>query len=248
MPLHPVVESLKDLRLFGMAKAFQDQEDTPLWREMRFEERLELMLARERIEQDNRSIAWRLRRAHLGQQASFESIDIHQSRGLDRSLLAALGSCEWITEHHNILITGPTGVGKSYIACAFGHKACRSKHTVEYHRLGRLFFELNLARGEGRYIQTLKLYSKIEVLILDDWGLTPLSPDQKRDLLEILEDRHGRKSTIVTSQLPIDTWHEWLGNETLADAILDRLVHNSYNITLKGESMRKKLSTITDLP
>jgi DNA replication protein DnaC len=240
MLLHPTIESLKALRLFGMVKALQEQENTPEWRHLAFEERLGLLVDRERIEQENRSLTVRLRRARLGQQACMEDMDLRSTRGLDRSLLAALSSCGWVTAHHNILITGSTGVGKSYLACALGHTACRNGLSVLYHRLGRLFFELNTARGEGRYLRLLKLVAQVDVLILDDWGLNPLPADQRRDLLELLEDRYAKKSTIVTSQLPINNWHEWLGEETIADAILDRLVHNAYKIDLDGDSMRKK--------
>ena len=247
MLLHPTIETLKALRLFGMVNAWQEQEDTPEWRHLAFEERLGLLVDRERIEQENRSLTARLRRARLSQQAAMEDIDLRASRGLDRSFLTSLSSCGWITSHHNILITGPTGAGKSYLACAIGHTSCRAGRSVLYHRLGRLFTELGIARGDGRYLRLLKIISQVEVLILDDWGLTPLTDEQRRDLLELLEDRHGRKSTIVTSQLPIDSWHEWLGDETLADAIMDRLIHNAYKINLKGESMRKTLSKTLNL-
>jgi len=247
MLLHPTIETLKTLHLFGMVKALQEQEDTPEWRALAFEERLGLLVDREYTEQQNRSLTARLRRARLGQQASIEDIDMKSSRGLDRSLLSSLSACSWVTSHHNVLITGPTGVGKSYLACALGHKACREELSVLYHRLGRLFSELGIARGEGRYLRLLKLISHVDVLILDDWGLNPLSAEQRRDLMEVIEDRHGRKSTIVTSQLPVDSWHEWLGDETLADAILDRIVHNAYKINLKGESMRKNLTKTLNL-
>jgi DNA replication protein DnaC len=239
MLLHPTIESLKALRLFGMVKALQEQQDTPEWRHLEFEERLGLLVDRERIEQENRSLTARLRRARLGQEASIEEIDMQSARGFDRSLLASLSSCSWVADHHNVLITGPTGVGKSYLACALGHASCRKGLSVLYHRLGRLFFELNTARGEGRYLRILKLVAQVDVLILDDWGLNPASAEQRRDLLEILEDRHAKKSTIVTSQLPIGNWHEWLGGETIADAILDRLVHNAYKMNFIGGSMRK---------
>jgi DNA replication protein DnaC len=242
MFLHPTIETLKGLRLFGMVKALEEQENTSEWRQLEFEERLGLLVDRERIEQENRSLTARLRRARLGQQAAIEDLDLRTSRGLDRSLLATLSSCNWVTSHHNVLVTGPTGVGKSYLACALGHKACREGLSVLYHRIGRLFSELAIAHGEGRYLRLLKILAQVDVLILDDWGLTPLNAEQRRDLLELIEDRHARKSTIVTSQLPVDSWHEWLGDETLADAILDRLVHNAYKINLKGESMRKNLT------
>lgn len=239
---HPTIEALKSLRLFGMISALEEQQHTAEWRALSFEDRLGLLVDRERIEQDNRSLTARLRRARLGQQAVIEDVDMRAGRGLDRSLFTSLTTCDWISQHHNLLITGPTGAGKSWLACAFGHKACRENHSVLYHRLGRLFTELSTARGEGRYLRLLKTLSQVELLILDDWGMAPLVGDQLRDLLEILEDRHRRKSTLITSQLPVDHWHEWLGEATLADAIMDRLVHNSHKITLKGDSLRKNLS------
>lgn len=239
---HPTIEALKALRLFGMVKALEEQERSAEYRALAFEERLGLLVDRERIEQENRSMTARLRRARLAQQAAIEDVDLRAGRGLDRSLVTSLMTCSWITQRHNLLITGPTGVGKSWLACAFGHKACREQHSVLYHRLGRLFSELSTSRGEGRYLRLLKTLSQVDLLIIDDWGLTVLAADHLRDLLEILEDRHGRKSTLITSQLPVDHWHEWLGEATLADAIMDRLIHNAYQVNLKGGSMRKMLT------
>ena len=247
MMLHPTIESLKALRLFGMVKALEEQQQTAQWNDLAFEERLGLLVDRERIEQENRSLTTRLRRARMAHQATIEDLELGASRGLDRSLIASLSSCAWIRSHHNVLITGPTGAGKSYLACAFGHLSCRAGLSVLYHRLTRLFTELGIARGEGRYLRVLKLVAQVELLILDDWGLTPLGDEQRRDLLEILEDRHGRKSTIITSQLPMDHWHQWLGDATLADAIMDRLVHNAHKLTLKGDSMRKRMAKSLNL-
>ena len=242
MLLHPTLESLKALRLFGMIRALEEQQLSAQWTTLTFEERLGLLVDRERTEQESRSLTARLRRARLGQQAAIEDLDLSTSRGLDRSVVASLASCAWIRAHQNVLITGPTGVGKSYLACALGHQSCREGLSVLYHRIGRLFTELGVARGEGRYLRVLKLVAQVELLILDDWGIAPLGDEQRRDLLEILEDRHGKKSTIITSQLPVNLWHQWLGEASLADAIMDRLIHNAHTITLKGDSMRKRLA------
>ena len=247
MLLQPTIESLKALHLLGMVKALEEQQRSPQWNDLGFEERLGLLVDRERVEQENRSLTARLRRARLGYQAAIEDLELGAHRGLDRSVIASLSTCQWIRSHQNVLITGPTGAGKSYLACAFGHRSCREGLSVLYHRLGRLFTELGFARGEGRYLRVLKLVAQVELLILDDWGLTAITDEQRRDLLEIMEDRHGRKSTIITSQLPIDHWHQWLGEATLADAIMDRLVHNAHIIPLKGDSMRKRMAKPLDL-
>src|SRR5438876_7632290 len=181
----------------------------------------------------------RLKFASLRQNATVEDIDLRAPRGIERAFFAKLIDGDWIGRKQNLLITGPTGVGKSWLACALGHKACRDDRSVLYHRLPRLFDALALARGDGRHARLLKSLARVELLILDDWGLATLTPEQGRDILEIVEDRHNRGSTIVTSQLPVDHWHEAIANPTIADAILDRLVHNAHRLTLKGESMRK---------
>ena len=177
--------------------------------------------------------------ASLRQSAVVEDVDMKAPRGLDKALFARLVAGDWIARHQSLLICGPTGTGKSWLACALGHKACRDNHSVLYHRVPRLFDALALARGDGRHARLLKNLARVELLILDDWGLATLTPEQGRDILEIVEDRHNRGSTIVTSQLPVDHWHEAIANPTIADAILDRLVHNAHRLTLKGESMRK---------
>ena len=202
-----------------------------------------MMIDREAIERENKRLERRLKAASLRQSAIVEDIDHKAPRGLDRALFQKLIAGEWIARHQNLLVIGPTGVGKSWIACALGHKACRDDRSVLYHRVPRLFDALALARGDGRYARLLKNLARADLLILDDWGLAPLTPEQARDLLEIIDDRHGRGSTIVTSQLPVDHWHEVLGNPTIADAILDRLVHNAHRLTLKGDSMRKIAAT-----
>jgi DNA replication protein DnaC len=242
---HPTLDKLNLLRFTGMAKALTEQMELPEIEQLGFEERLGLLVDREMTERDDRRLNTRLRKARLKQSASIEDIDYRHARGLDRSLVAELANCQWIRQHLNILITGPTGVGKTWIACALSQKACREGYTAQYLRLSRLLQELTIAKGDGSYAKMLTSMAKMDVLILDDWGLSKLTAEQRRDLLEILEDRHDIRSTIVTSQLPIDKWHSVIDDPTLADAILDRLVHNAYKINLKGESMRKKKSKLT---
>jgi len=239
MLTHPTSEKLQALRLLGMLKALDEQQRMPEIEDLCFEERLGLLVDREVTERDNRRLSSRLRNAKLRLDAAVEDIKYRPVRGLDKSLMLALSSCRWIDEHLNILITGATGVGKSYIACALAQRACREGHSVLYFRLPRLLQELGLARVDGRYGKLLATLAKTGVVVLDDLGLGPLTDEQRRDLLEMFDDRHGNRSTIVTSQLPVKNWHEALGDPTLADAILDRLVHNSHRIDLKGDSMRK---------
>jgi DNA replication protein DnaC len=234
------IDTLHRLKLLGMIAGLREQEGNPEFRSLDFEERLGLLIDREALEQENRLMASRLRKAKLRQNASIEDLDFRAARGLHRSQILDLASCAWIRAHENLLIIGPTGVGKTYLACGLAHKACREGFSSSYQRLGRLLQELAIARGEGRYLRFLKTVTKAEVLILDDWGLEMLEKDQRLDLLEIFEERHGQKSTIITSQQPVENWHPIIGDPTLAEAILDRLVHNAHTIILKGESMRKK--------
>ena len=242
---HPTLDKLHALKLTGMAAALEDQSATPDITDLSFEERLGLLVDREMTERDNRRMSSRLRRAKLRHAAILEDIDYRNSRGLDKGLIQSLASCQWVKEHLNALITGPTGVGKTWLACALAHKACREGYTAQYVRLTRLLRELTIAKGDGQYSKLLTSLAKVDVLILDDWGLMKLSAENRRDLLEVLEDRHGRCSTIATSQLPIEEWHGVIGDATLADAILDRLVHNAYKINLRGESMRKQQAKLT---
>ena len=244
MLMHPTLDKIERLRLFGMAKALREQQQNQKANALSFEERLGLLIDREMTERENRRLATRLRAAKLRLSASIEDIDFRQPRGLDKSLILSLASNQWITEHHNLLIIGPTGVGKSYLACALSHKACRDGHVVLYQRLPRLLEELALSHHDGRYRKLMKSLLKADLLVLDDFGLAPLSTEQQRDLLEIMENRYDRRSTLVTSQLPVKHWHDILAEPTLADAILDRLVHNAYKIELKGESMRKSKSKL----
>lgn len=239
MLTHPTLERLIALGLTGMAKAFDDQRRQPDVAALPFEDRLALMVDREVVERQNKCLATRLKFAGLRHLAVVEDIDLTTPRGLDRALFTSLVAGDWIERKLNLLVIGPTGVGKSWIACALGHKACRDDRSVLYHRLPRLLEALALARGDGRYGRLLTRIARVELLILDDWGLAPLTIEQRRDLLEIVDDRHGRASTIVTSQVPVEHWHDVIGDPTLADAILDRLVHNAHRLVLKGESMRK---------
>ena len=241
---HPTLEKLDELRLSGMVAALRDQLETPDVESLSFEERLGLLVDREATERDDRRLKTRLRTAKLRLTASVEDIDYRPGRGLDKKVILHLAACDWVRRHQNVVITGATGVGKSFVACALAHKACLNGHGALYHRLPRLIEDIQLSRGDGRYIKLLKSLSRIDVLILDDWGLAQLTPPQQRDLLELLDDRHTRKSTIVTSQLPVNHWHEAMADPTLADAILDRLMHNAHHINLKGESMRKQLSNL----
>jgi DNA replication protein DnaC len=239
MLANPSHERLMALHLTGMAKAFDDQLRQPDIEALSFEQRLGLMIDREVTERENRRLVTRLKFASLRQSAVVEDIDLRSARGIDRAFLAKLVDGDWIARKHNLLITGPTGTGKTWIACALGHKACRDNRSVLYHRLPRLFEALALARGDGRYARLLKALARVELLVLDDWGLAPLTGEQRRDLLEVIDDRHQRASTIITSQVPIDHWHEVIGDPTIADAVLDRLVHNAHRLELKGDSMRK---------
>ena len=239
MLTHPTLEKLRALRLNGMLKALSEQQQMSDLGSLGFEERLGLLIDREMTDRDNRRLETRLKKAKLRHCCCMEDLDFKAARGLDKALTLSLAACTWIARGINVLICGPTGIGKSYLACALGHKACLEGYSTLYLRLPRLFEELRLAKADGRYGKLMLSYAKTDLLILDDWGLTPMTDPQRRDLLELLEDRYGKRSTIVTSQLPVQAWHEAIGDPTLADAILDRLVHNAYKLELKGDSMRK---------
>ena len=240
MLLHPTLEKLDQLRFTGMLKALEQQTNNPDIDGLAFEERLGLLVDREIEERERRRLERRIKQARFRQQASMQDLDLRAPRGLDKALMASLGECSWIRQHMNVIITGPTGVGKSYLATALAHKACLVGHSVLYQRLSRLLDELRIARADGSHGKELLKLSKIQVLVLDDWGLVKMTPETQRDLLEVLDDRHAKESTIVTSQLPIDEWHAAMPDPTIADAILDRLIHNAYRIDLRGESMRKR--------
>jgi DNA replication protein DnaC len=239
MLTHPAHDRLIALGLTGMAKALGDQRRQPDIAALAFEERIAMMIDREAIERENKRLTTRLKFACLRQSAVVEDVDMKAPRGLDKALFHKLAAGDWIDRHQNLIVIGPAGVGKSWLACALGHKACRDDRSVFYQCVPRLFDALALARGDGRHARMLKTLARVELLILDDWGLATLTHEQSRDLLEIVDDRHNRGSTIVTSQLPVDHWHEAIANPTVADAILDRLVHNAHRLTLNGDSMRK---------
>ena len=242
---HPTLEKLQILRLSGMYKALTEQLNMSDIDTLSFEERLGLLTDREITEREDRRLKTRLRQAKLKHNACIEDIDHRAPRGLDKAMILKLAACRWINEGLNLIINGPTGVGKTWIACALAQKARREGYTALYLRLPRLFQELTLAHGDGRFPKLMATFAKTDLIVLDDWGLAKLNADQRRDLLELLDDRHTNRSTIVTSQIPVDHWHEVIGDPTLADTILDRLVHNAYRINLKGESMRKRYAKLT---
>jgi DNA replication protein DnaC len=239
------LQRLRALKLTGMADAFAQQLEQPPTQQLSFEERLALLVDRERTHRDNRRLQRLLRSAHLKQQACVEEIDYQAPRGLARAEVASLISCDWVRSRHNLHITGPTGTGKSWLACAFGHAACRQGLSVRYQRTGRLLDELRIARGDGSYSKLLRQLARLDLLILDDFGLKPLAQNERHDLLEVIEDRHGSHSTIITSQLPISSWHDYLNDPTVADALLDRLLANAHRLELKGESLRKTRQKLT---
>ncbi len=246
MLTHPTLDKLHRLRLPGMARAFSAQLEQPNSAALSFEERLGLLVDEEATVRDDARLRARLRTAALRQRACLEDIDHRHPRGLDKTLLKKLATGTWLREHLNCLITGPTGVGKRFIACALAHQACRDGYRVRYLRLPRLLAELSIAKGDGRYRRLLAQLASVDLIVLDDFGLAAFNDEQRRDLLEILEDRYQRKSTLVTSQFPVEQWHDLLGDPTLADAILDRLIHHAYRLQLKGDSLRKKTPRLTD--
>jgi DNA replication protein DnaC len=242
MLIQHTMTQLKSLKLDGMARALEEQQIMPASQELTFEDRLALLVEREITWRDNR----RLRQAKLKQaQACMEDIDYRGSRNLDKRLMVTLAGCDWIRRAQNVLLTGPTGGGKTWLACALGNQACRQGFSVMYVRVPRLVEQMRIAHGDGSFGKLLAQLARIDVLLLDDWGLTPLQSSERHDLLEVVDDRVSARSTIITSQLPVDHWHAWLNDPTLADAILDRLVHASHRIALKGDSRRKNIAEIT---
>jgi len=241
MLTEPTKEKLYTMRLTAMAAAWLEQQQNPKSSELSFDERFGMIVEAEHQARDNRRLGRLLKNAQLRiPSACLEDFEASSARGLDKPMTRQLASCGWVPDNLNVLVSGATGVGKSYLACALGHAACRRGFKVLYRRLPRLFEELSLAKAEGVYTRLLAKLAKFDVLVLDDLGIGKLKEAHRHDLLEVLEDRYGQRSTVVTSQLPIAQWHEWLGDPTVADAILDRLVHNAYKVTLKGPSRRKE--------
>jgi DNA replication protein DnaC len=246
MLYQPTIDKLQQLRLLGMAKALEEQRNENSYERLTFEDRLGLLVDREITERDNHRLESRLRRAKLRLTATIEDIDYRHPRNLDKTAMLSLASCRWIREHNNCFITGPTGVGKSYIACALAHKACREGYRALYVRASALFEDLTLAKADGRYRRLLASYGRVDLLVIDDWGLSPLSEDQRHHMHELMEDRYDLRSTLLASQVPVEKWHTIIGDPSRADAILDRLVHNAHKIALKGDSLRKKHKKIQE--
>jgi len=240
MLTEPTMEKLHTLHLGAMAAAWMAQREDPRSLEIDFDARFGMLVDAEHLARDNKRIARAMREAKLRiPNACIEDIDYPAKRELDRALVRQLGTCAWIGSHANVIVTGATGTGKSYIACALAHQACRSGFRAQYRRMPRLLEELALAHADGTYTRLLGRLAKIDVLVLDDWGLAPLREQERRDMLEIFDDRHGSRSAILTSQLPVEKWHDYVADPTIADALLDRVVHNAHRIKLKGPSRRK---------
>lgn len=244
MLTQPTIDKLNSMRLHAMARAFLEQTANPNMAQLSFEERFGLIVDQQVTELEDRRMQSRLKSAKLRLSASVEDLDFRAGRNMDRAMVMSLAQNQWVRSHQNVLVTGPTGAGKSYLACALAQKACRDGHTTVYQRLPKLLNELAIARHDGRYHKLIARLTKCEVLVLDDLLVAPISRDDQRELLEIVEERYDRKSTIVTSQLPIKAWHDSMQDPTLADAILDRLVHNAHKVELNGDSMRKTKTTL----
>jgi DNA replication protein DnaC len=248
MLTHPTVERLRALGLTAMADAFAELQNSPEAADLPREDWLGLLIDREATNRENRRLARRLREAKLRQAAVIEDTDFRTPRGLDRTLFSKLATCQWIRDHQHLVIVGPTGTGKSWLACALAHKACREGFSVLYKRAFRLLADLAQARSEGRLPRLLSSIERTRLLLIDDWGPEPLTAEQRRDLLEIVDDRYDKASLLITSQLPVDRWHDVIADPTFGDAILDRVVHNAHRLNLKGDSLRRRRATNDDLP
>jgi len=240
------IEKLYSMRLIGMADAFKDQIMQPEMNELSFEERFGFLVDQHWTWREDRRLKTLLRNAKLKDNACIEDIDYKSPRGINKSLMLSLSGCDWIRNTQNIIITGPTGVGKTYLACAFANSACRKGYSSVYKRLPRLFQEVSIARADGTYPKLMNKIAKAKVLIIDDFCISPVKESERKDLLEVIEDRQGLSSTIISTQIPVKNWFEAIGDPTIADAVLDRLIHNAHKIDLKGESMRKLRSRLTN--
>lgn len=244
MLTEPTMDKLKALKLDALAAAWAEQQKDPGMNKLSFDERLGLIVDAEWLRRENKRLERTLKDAKLKlSQACVEDIDYPARRELDKAVIRQLASCRWVLEHHNVLVTGATGTGKTYVACALAQQACRKGYRAMYRRASRLTDELTLARADGTYPRLLAKIARTDVLIIDDWGLTAIREQERRDLYEIMEDRHGGRSTIMTSQLPPSKWHDHVGDPTVADAILDRLLSKAHRIVLKGPSRRKEEGT-----
>lgn len=243
--LHQTIEKLSQMKLHTMAAALQEQLEQPSLSSLSFEDRFAMLVDREWTSRENRKLTKRLKTAQLRTQATIEDIDYQHPRQLDRSVIRTLASCQWISSHQNVIVTGPTGIGKSYLAEAFVNKACREGFNAVRYKATRLFGEMEIARADGSYFKFLGRLSKFELIAIDDWAMEPLTEEERRNFMELMDDRHGLKATFITSQYPVSKWHDRIGEPTIADAILDRIVHNSHKIPLKGDSMRKTRSNLT---
>lgn len=239
MLINQTIAKLNYMKLYGMVKGLNEQLSNPDTSPLSFGERLSLLVDREWEDREERRLVRLLKEAKLKVSACLEDLDFSASRGLDRSLIASLSSFDWLEKHHHIIICGPTGVGKTYLCCAFGNGACRKGYRTYYLRVPKLLEELKISRADGSYMRLMGKFSRLELLILDDWGLSSLSEAEAKDFLEVIEECQGRCSVIISSQLPLEHWHQIIGNPTVADAVLDRLIYNAYKFNLKGESMRK---------
>jgi DNA replication protein DnaC len=246
--IESLLNQLRQLKLSGMAAALQSQREQPgTYEGLAFTERLQLLVDHEDQERQQRKQDRLLRLAQFKLNAYSKDIDYQQSRGLKQTQMASLLQCDWINKAQNVLLTGPCGSGKTYIACALGHQACLKGYSSKYYRVSRLTLALTQAKADGSYLKLLKSIAGFDLLILDDWGLEPLSAAARHDLMEMMDDRYCHSSTLMVSQLPTDQWYQSIGDNTLADAILDRLMHNAHRINLKGESMRKKMNVLTQV-
>lgn len=242
MLFEETIQKLVDLRMHALVEALREQlEDPNKYRKMTFEDRLGLLIDREWAERQRRRLTRRLQQARLRDaQACLEDLNFQVARGIDRNMIRRLSAGDWLRNHEHVLVVGPTGIGKTFVGCALAQKACRDGYSAMYRRFPRFLQELKLARADGSYPKLLQRVAKTNLLVLDDWGIKPLNDEERRDILEVVEDRIGASSIVITSQLPVAKWHEYIGDPTVADAILDRIVHAAHELTMKGPSMRKK--------